>query len=93
MKKLVLPVATALALVSFSAYAAVTVTYSSHDSTRYDFPAVCSGSHTHAVFEANTTGSYTIQGSGPCVVSTSAGDVTLKGGESLDIKGGKITIK
>ncbi|MDP2312716.1 MAG: hypothetical protein Q8P41_07410 [Pseudomonadota bacterium] len=93
MKKSVLPVVAALALFSFSASAAVTVRYYNRDSTKYEFEAVCSGSKSKAVFSASTTSSYSIQGSGPCKVHTEQGDVTLAGGESIEIKGGKITIK
>lgn len=90
MKKLVLA---ALVLAPVAAWAAVTVQYSNHDGQKYEWSAVCSGSHTKAVFDANTTGAYTIQGSGPCTVSTPGGDIRLSGGEKLDIKGGKVTIK
>jgi hypothetical protein len=69
------------------------VRYYNKDSKKHEFDAVCSGSKSKAVFDGSTTSSYTIQGSGPCTVKTGAGDVVLKGGESIEIQNGKITIK
>jgi hypothetical protein len=83
----------ATALFAASASAAVTVRYYNKDSKKYEFDAVCSGSKSKAVFDGSTTSSYTIQGSGPCTVKTGAGEVTLKGGENIEIQNGKITIK
>lgn len=76
-----------------TAFAAVTVRYYNKDSKTHTFEAVCSGSKKKVTFKASTTSSTTIQGSGPCKVKTSAGEVTLKGGEKIEIKNGKITIK
>ena len=44
-------------------------------------------------FGSSRTASTTIQGSSPCKVTTPKGVVTLKGGEKIEIKDGKITIK
>lgn len=93
MKLSVLPVAAALALLSTSAFAGVTVRYYNRDSVKYELPARCSGVNKSIVFSAKTTSSYTIQGSGPCVVTSQHGDVTLSGGEYLEIKDGKIEVK
>ena len=79
-------------LVGTVASAAVTVRYSNKDSKSYEWKAKCSGSGYTVKFKASTTGSTTIQGSSPCEVETPKGKVTLKGGEKITIKDGKITI-
>ena len=75
------------------AQAAVTVRYYNRDSKNYEMPAKCSGSSYTVKFSGSTTGSTTIQGSAPCVVKAPGGEVTLKGGENIEIKDGKIIIK
>ncbi|MFZ5442037.1 MAG: hypothetical protein ACOZQL_18670 [Myxococcota bacterium] len=74
-----------------SSFAAVTVRYHNGDSTKHTFDAVCSGSKSTLVTDGNTTGSATIQGSGPCKVSHAGGEITLSGGENIEIKNGKIS--
>jgi hypothetical protein len=76
-----------------AAYAAVTVRYYNKDSVSHTYDAVCSGSKKTVEFGSSRTASVTIQGSGPCVVKTPHGDVSLSGGENIEIKDGKITIK
>jgi hypothetical protein len=93
MKKLSTLVALSISLISLTASAAVTVRYYNKDSQKHVFDATCSGSKYVVNFDGSTTSSTTIQGSGPCVVKTKGGDVTLKGGENIEIKDGKITIK
>lgn len=94
MKKTQTLIVAALTFVSFTASAAVTVRYYNRDSKKYEFEATCSGSKSKAVFDGSTTSSYTIQGSGPCTVHTgSGGDVTLKDGQNIEIKDGKIVVK
>jgi hypothetical protein len=86
----------AFCLVLFSssvALAAVTVRYYNKDSRNYVWEAVCSGSKKTVKFGASRTASTTIQGSGPCKVKTPHGVVVLKGGENIEIKNGKVTIK
>lgn len=83
----------AVLLVSLVAQAAVTVRYYNRDSQSYELPAKCSGSSYTVKFSGNTTSSATIQGSAPCVVKAPGGEVTLKGGENIEIKDGKIIIK
>ena len=85
--------ALAVALLSLPAFAAVTVRYHNGDSEKHTFTAVCSGSHSSVTFDASTTGSATIQGSGPCTVQHAGGEVSLKGGEQVEIKDGAITVK
>jgi hypothetical protein len=80
-------------LVGSIAEAAVTVRYYNRDSKSYEMPAKCSGSSYTVKFSGSTTASATIQGSSPCVVKAPGGEVTLKGGENIEIKDGKITIK
>jgi hypothetical protein len=79
-------------LAAHAALAAVTVRYHNADSADYKWEAVCSGSKTTVEFGSSRTASATIQGSGPCVVHAPGGDVTLKGDESIEIKGGKVTV-
>jgi hypothetical protein len=83
----------AILLVSSVALAAVTVRYYNRDSKSYTWGATCAGSKYTVKFEGSTTASVTIQGSSPCTVHTGAGDVTLKGGENIEIKDGKILVK
>lgn len=80
-------------LASASAFAAVTVRYHNGDSSKRTFDAVCSGSKSQLVVDGNTTGSSTIQGSGPCKVKHAGGEVELKGGENIEVKDGKISVK
>lgn len=79
--------------IATSATAAVTVEYHNGDSKNYEWKAKCSGSSYTVKFSASTTGATTIQGSAPCEVEAPGGKVTLKGGEKIGIKDGKITIK
>ncbi len=92
MKKFI-TVILAIVFTSSIAWAAVTVRYHNGDSKDYEWDAVCHGSKYKVKFSHSTTSSTTIQGSSPCTVKTPAGDVVLKGGENIEIKNGKITIK
>ncbi len=74
------------------AMAYVTVRYYNKDSKAHVAEAVCSGSKKEVKFGSSRTASVTIQGSGPCTV-TLGNTVELKGGENIEIKDGKITIK
>lgn len=78
---------------TISISAAVTVEYYNKDSKSYTFDAKCSGMNYKVTFESSRTAATTIQNSGPCVIETSYGKVELKGGEKIEIKDGKITIK
>ena len=93
MKKLSTLVALSISLITLTASAAVTVRYYNRDSQKHAFDAVCSGSKYVVQFDGSTTSSTTIQGSGPCTVKTKGGEVTLKGGENIEIQNGKITVK
>ena len=93
MKKLSTLLVLGMSLVSLSASAAVTVTYRNADSKNHELNATCSGSHYTVKFDSNTTGSATIQGSAPCVVKSQGPDVSLKGGEKVEIKDGKLSVK
>lgn len=83
-----------LATLMFAAQAtaAVTVRYYNKDSKAHVASAVCSGSKKTVEFGSSRTASVTIQGSGPCKV-TLGNTVELKGGENIEIKDGKITVK
>lgn len=90
MKKLTL---TALAMVIFTAttFSAVTVRYYNKDSKAHTFKVKIDGSTKEVTFDASKTSSVTIQGGATeCVVYTSCGEVTLKGGDSIEIKDGCI---
>jgi hypothetical protein len=93
MKKLSALLVLGISLFSLAADAAVTVRYYNRDSKKYTFDATCSGSHTTVTFDGSTTSSSTIQGSGPCKVKDAGGEVTLKGGENIEIKDGRIIVK
>jgi hypothetical protein len=80
-------------LISINAFAAVTVRYYNHDSKKYTWDAVCSGTHLTVTFDESRTSSTTIQGSGPCKVSVNGSDVTLNDGDNIEIKDGKIVGK
>ena len=82
-----------LTLAGVPAQAAVTVDYVNRDSKEHVFPAVCSGSRSSITFRSNTTGAATLQGSAPCIVQTADEEVTLNGGEDVEIRDGKIEIQ
>ena len=86
-------IAVAVLFISSVAFAAVTVRYHNKDSENYEWEAICHGGHYKAKFGASRTASTTIQGSSPCTVKTPNGDVVLSGGENIEIKNAKITIK
>jgi hypothetical protein len=90
MKRLMLVAALASSATTF---AAVTVRYHNGDSSRHTFNAVCKGAKATLVTDGRTTGTATIQGSGPCTVKHAGGEVELTGGETLDIKGGTTVVK
>lgn len=90
MKKLSTLVALGISLLSLSASAAVTVRYYNKDSQKHTFTAICSGSKTSVTFDASTTSSTTIQGSGPCKVETTHGIVELKQDDKIEIHNGAI---
>jgi hypothetical protein len=93
MKRLVFAFAIVAGLAGTAFAGAVTVQYHNGDSQRHTFEAVCSGSKQKLVTDANTTGTATIQGSGPCKVKHAGGEILLKGGEKLEIKKGAISTK
>ena len=80
-------------MITSAAYAAVTVRYYNKDSRSYTWTAVCSGSKYKVPFDSTRTSSTPNQDSGPCIVHTGKGKVKLRGGEKIEIKNGKITIK
>jgi hypothetical protein len=86
-------IVTMLSLTSLAASAGVTVRYYNQDSRKYELEATCSGSKYPASFDANATSNVTIQGSGPCVLHTERGDVTLRGDEKIEIKDGRFSIR
>ncbi len=89
MKKMSALLGLGISLWALSADAAVTVRYYNRDSQKRTFEATCSGSKYTVTFDGSTTSSTTIQGSAPCQV----GGVSLKGGENIEIKDGKIIVK
>lgn len=76
-----------------TASAAVTVDYYNKDSQKHSFEALCSGSKYTLEVNGSTTGASTIQGSGPCKVKHAGGEISLSGGEKIEIKDGKITLR
>lgn len=75
------------------ASAAVTVDYYNRDSKDYSFEALCSGSKYTLEVRGSTTGASTIQGSAPCKVKHAGGEISLSGGEKIEIKDGKISLR
>ncbi len=91
MKKLSALLVLGMSLISLSASAAITVTYHNGDSKDHKFDAICSGSKYEVKFDHSTTGSATIQGSGPCTVKHAGGEIKLNQGDKIEIKDGKIS--
>lgn len=90
MKKLAI---TSVALCAFviSAFGAVTIHYYNKDSKSHTFKVKIDGSTKEVTFDASKTSDVTIQGGATeCVVYTSCGEVTLKGGDKIEIKDGCI---
>jgi hypothetical protein len=88
MKKLIL---STLVLVAIAAQSAVTVRYLNRDSKAYTFKVKIDGSYKEVTFDASKTSSVTIQGGATeCIVYTNCGEVTLKGGDSIEVKDGCI---
>lgn len=88
MKKLIL---STLVLVAIAAQSAVTVRYLNKDSKSHTFKVKIDGSYKEVTFDGSKTSSVTIQGGATeCVVYTNCGEVTLKGGDSIEIKDGCI---
>lgn len=83
----------ALLVGAATASAAVTVDYYNKDSKDYSFEALCSGSKYTLELRSSTTGASTMQGSGPCKVKHAGGEISLSGGEKIEIKDGKITLR
>lgn len=79
-------------LVASTAWAGVYVRYHNSDSASYKWQAVCHGSTYTVESGSSRTSDATIQGSSPRVLKTPHGEVTLKGGESLEIKNAKVAI-
>ncbi len=76
-----------------AATAAVTVDYYNKDSKDHSFEAICSGSKYTLEVRSSTTGAATIQGSAPCKVKHEGGEISLSGGEKIEIKDGKISLR
>lgn len=74
--------------------AAVTIRYYNKDSSNHEMSVTMSGSSKSVEFGSSRTASVTIQGSSTeCVIKTSCGNVTVKDGDSIEIKDGCITVK
>lgn len=90
MKKLALTSLAVVALLA-SSFSAVTIRYYNKDSKSHTFKVKIDGSSKEVTFDASKTSSVTIQGGATeCVVSSSCGDITLKSGDSIEIKDGCI---
>lgn len=90
MKKLFFTGLAILALAASSA-AAVTIRYENKDSKSHTFKVKIDGSWKEVTFDASKTGDVTIQGGATeCIIYTSCGEVTIKGGTRIEIKDGCI---
>ncbi len=94
MKKKFFTLAVALVFISSFLHASVTIRYYNKDSQSHNMDVKISGSSKTVEFGSSRTTSVTIQGgSDVCVISTSCGDITVKDGDSIEIKNGCITVK
>jgi hypothetical protein len=79
---------------SVPAFASVTLRYYNRDSVDHKFEAKMSGSTYTVKFDHSCTSSVTIQGGGDTAeIITPSGTVKVKGGDNIEIKNGKITVK
>jgi hypothetical protein len=95
MKKFITMVAAiAFICVAVPSFAGVTLRYHNDDSADYKFDVKISGSSTTVEFGHSRTASVTIQGGGSTAeIMTSSGTVTVKDGNTVEIKNGKIEVK
>jgi len=94
MKKLLSVLMLLFLCVSMSLQAAVTLRYYNKDSKSHTMKVAMSGSSKEVTFESSRTSSVTIQGSATeAVIETDHGKVTVKDGDKIEIKDGKITVK
>jgi len=97
MKKTLLALVCLIAMTG-TAFAAVSFKITGLDKD-YTLHAKCSGSSKEIKLERSTTGTRTLQGSGPCVIIYGKGGIesgtvkSLSGGETITIKNGKLTQK
>ena len=97
MNKLLLAIFLVMAMAG-TALAGVTFQITGLDKD-YTLHAKCSGSTTEIKLEHSTTGTRTLQGSGPCVITYGQGGIDtgdikeLTGGETITIAKGKLSKK
>lgn len=93
MKKLFLTISVIFLFASITE-AAVSIRYSNSDSKTYTMDVSIGGSTTTVEFGGSRTASVTIQGgSETCIIETTCGKVTVKDGDTIEIKNGCISIK
>ena len=95
MKKFITMIA-AIAFIGIAvpSFAGVSLRYHNADSADYKFDVKISGSSTTVEFDHSRTASVTIQGGGSTAeISTPSGKVTVKDGDTVEIKGGKVEVK
>jgi hypothetical protein len=95
MKKFfIMAAAVVFACVAVPSFASVYLRYHNDDSVDYKFDVKISGSSTTVEFDHSRTASVTIQGGGSTAeISTPSGKVTVKDGDTVEIKGGKVVVK
>jgi hypothetical protein len=95
MKKfLIMVAAIAFICAAVPSFAGVTLRYHNDDSADYKFDVKISGSSTTVAFDHSRTASVTIQGGGSSAqIMTPSGTVTVKDGNTVEIKNGKIEVK
>lgn len=95
MKKVfIIAAAVAFACVAVPSFASVYLRYHNDDSADYKFDVKISGSSTTVEFDHSRTASVTIQGGGSTAeIMTPSGKVTVKDGDTVEIKGGKVEVK
>jgi hypothetical protein len=95
MKKVITMVAAiAFICAAMPSFAGVSLRYHNGDSSDYKFDVKISGSSTTVEFGHSRTATVTIQGGGTTAeITTPSGKVTVKNGDNVEIKNGKLTVK
>lgn len=90
MKKFILTLV-AFGALSISSFGSVKIHYFNKDSKSQTFKVKIDGSYTEVTFAPNKTSNITVPGSATeCIIYTSCGEVTINGGDKIEIRNGCI---
>lgn len=93
MKKKFILTAVVLCATIGSAFSAVTIRYYNKDSKAHTMNVLIDGSKKTVSFNASTTGTVTVQGTGTtCKITTSCGVIEVKNNAVIEIKDGCIKV-